>query len=346
VRLAFVAAVLALAACATPKKLVEFGWDEPSPAFMRAHLDEMEQTPFDGCVFHIDNFTWLVWGTKTFTEADVRASLEDLKATPFRRFTENFLRFNTTPAKIDWFDDHAAVMENARLAAHVAREGKCRGILFDIEQYDGQLFNYRKQRDAASRPWDAYAAQVRRRGREVMEAFQEGYPGLVVFLTFGYSLPWHQSQGQKPLADCSYGLLAPFMDGLVEAARGGTRIVDGYELSYAYKELEKFEKAYATMKDGLLSIVAEPGRYREVTSFGFGIWLDDDWRKKGWSVEEPDKNYFPPAAFEASVRRAFERADHYVWVYTETPRWWSKEGGPQKLPPEYDAALRRARPDR
>ena len=30
-----------------------------------------------------------------------------------------------------------------------------------------------------------------------MGAFQEGYPGLTVFLTFGYSLPWAQSQAGR-----------------------------------------------------------------------------------------------------------------------------------------------------
>ena len=36
---------------ATGKQLIEWGWDEPDPAFMRAHLGEMERLPFDGVVF-------------------------------------------------------------------------------------------------------------------------------------------------------------------------------------------------------------------------------------------------------------------------------------------------------
>ena len=36
-------------------------------------------------------------------------------------------------------------------------------------------------------------------------------------------------------------------------------------------------------------------------------------------------------------------ADEYVWIYTETPRWWSKEGGPVKLPKAYEEAVRKAR---
>ena len=32
----------------TRKSLIEFGWDEPDTAFMRAHITEMEKLPFDG----------------------------------------------------------------------------------------------------------------------------------------------------------------------------------------------------------------------------------------------------------------------------------------------------------
>lgn len=335
------------------KKLIEFGWDEPDTAFLRTHIAEMAQTPFDGCVFHVDyvkpggrkgSFTWECWGPDAFTAEDLQGAFDDLKATQFGRFKENFLRFNTTPAKLDWFDDHVAILGNARLAARLAREGSCRGLLFDIEQYNEQLFNYRKQRDAKEKSWDVYAAQVRQRGREVMQAFQEGYPGLTVFLTFGYCLPWVQSQGRPgALAECDYGLLAPFLDGLVEAAKDGTRLVDGHELSYGFKQPERFAKAYEMMKTGLLPMVGQPEKYRRVFSFSFGVWLDHDWRKAGWEVENVSKNYFTPEAVEASVRAALATADEYVWIYSETPRWWSQEGGPVKLPRAYDAALRRAR---
>lgn len=337
----------------TPRKLIEFGWDEPDTAFLRRHIAEMERTPFDGCVFHVNytrpngtpgNFTWECWGKRAFTEAELAPALKDLKQTPRQRFTHNFLRFNTTPADLDWFDDFSAVLSNARLAARIAREGNCPGLLFDIEQYNGKLFDYHHQRDADKKPWDEYAAQVRRRGRETIEAFQQGFPGLTVFLTFGYSLPWAQSQeGKKPLADCSYGLLAPFMDGMVEGAKGRTRLVDGYELSYSYKDPARFAAAYQAMREGLLPIVADPTKYHRVASFGFGIWLDDDWRRKGWNEQDVTQNFFTPEALEASVRRALEVADEYVWLYSETPRWWSEEGHPVKLPPAYDAALRRAR---
>ena len=351
--LVFATAVGSIEAADSTKKLIEFGWDEPDTAFIRQHIAEMEKTPFDGCVFHANwtkpaggggSFTWDCWDTRSFTAEELKQSLDDLKATQFRRFTQNFLRFNTSPGKIDWFDDFSAVINNAKLAAQVAREGHCKGILFDDEQYNFPLFSYRKQRDAATKSWDEYAAQVRKRGREVMEAFQDGYPDLTVFLTFGYSLPWTQSNsGKKPLADCGYGLLAPLMDGLLEGAKGKTRVVDGYELAYSYKDPAQFDKAYQTMRTNLLGIVVDPKKYEQVFSAGFGLWLDNNWRKNGWDTNDFSKNFFTPEVFESSLRKALQRADEYVWIYSETPRWWSKEGHPLKLPDAYEAAIRQAR---
>ncbi len=92
------------------KKLIEFGWDEPGPAFLRTHISEMQQTPFDGCVFHVDykkadgaagSFTWQSWATQTFTEADLKDAFADLKSVRFGQFKYNFLPFNTPPAKMD-----------------------------------------------------------------------------------------------------------------------------------------------------------------------------------------------------------------------------------------------------
>ena len=334
------------------KKLIEFGWDEPDTAFLCGHADQLTRSPFDGCVFHVNYtsaegkqspFTWECWSKRAFTAGELQQALKDLKAAPLGWMRHSFLRFNTTPADIDWFDDHGAVMNNARLAARLAREGGAAGLLFDIEQYNGQLFNYRKQRDVATKSWEQYAAQVRLRGREVMAALQDGFPDLPVFLTFGYSLPWVQSGKGKSLPDAEYGLLAPFMDGLVEAARGRTRLIDGNELAYGYRAEADFADARRMIQADLLPIVADRAAYASRISVSFGLWMDYDWRKAGWDAEHPEKNVHTPERFEALVRSALTHADEYVWIYTETSRWWSAEGGPEKLPLAYDAALRKAR---
>ena len=177
-----------------------------------------------------------------------------------------------------------------------------------------------------------------------MKAFQEQYPGVTIFLTFGYSLPWVEAGRKKSgLPEAGYGLLAPFLDGMLEAAARDVRFVDGHELSYGYKEPKQFDAAYKMMQEELLPIVADPKKYAKQFSFGFGIWMDNDHRKKGWSTNDFSRNYFTPETFQKSVQAALARADEYVWIYTEMPRWWTKEGGPEKLPAEYSTALKQAR---
>jgi hypothetical protein len=335
------------------RKLIEFGWDEPDTLFLRKHGDQLAATPFDGCVFHVDartaegrtlNFTWLCWGRRRFRSLELQSARDDLASIARTGLRENFLRFNVTPADIDWFDDHAAVIQNARLAAELARAGRCAGILLDTEQYEGRLFDYSSQRDARRRPWADYAAMARRRGGELMRAFQDGFPDLTVLLTFGHSLLWKESdQGRRALADCRYGLLVPFLDGMIGAAAGKSRLVDGHEMSYGYRDARAFAAAHHSVKQAAAALAADPAAYRRVVSAGFGLWLDYDWRKKGWNVSDLNENYFSPGRFEISLRAAVEQSDEYVWIYTETPRWWSEAGGPVKLPSEYVAAIRGVR---
>ncbi len=336
------------------KKLIQFGFGEPDTAFMRRHIAQMERSPFDGCVFHLaykkpdvghGDFLWETWSRRAFTDTELEPALVDLRATTFRRFTHNFLRICTVPGDVDWFDDFTAILANANLVARFAREGRAVGILFDTEQYNAPLFDYRKQRDAGTKSWDVYAAQARRRGREVMDAFQHGYPDVTILLTFAHSATWRESRGgAKPLAECEYGLLAPFLDGMLDAAAGDSRLVDGYELAYFHnKDTAKFAAARRMIREELLSIVANPVAYRRRVSVSFGLWMDYDPAGKDWDGMDGSKNFYTPAEFEASVGAALEAADEYVWIYNQAPRWWSSEGRPLNLPEGYAEALGRAR---
>jgi hypothetical protein len=188
-------------------------------------------------------------------------------------------------------------------------------VFLDTEQYQGKLFDYAKQRDATRHAWDEYAAEARRRGRELMTALQDECPDLTVFVTFGHSLPWKQGEhGKTPLAECRYGLLVPFLDGMIEAARGRTRIVDGHEMSYGYRDADAFAKARRAIKEGAATLAADPAAYRRVVSAGFGLWLDYDWRKEGWDTADLEKNHFSPSRFESSLHAALEHADELVWI--------------------------------
>lgn len=176
-----------------------------------------------------------------------------------------------------------------------------------------------------------------------MAAFQEGFSGLTVLCTFGHSLVWRQSDaGKKPLADCRDGLLVPFLDGMIEAAKAPSRLIDGHEMSYGYVDADAFVRARQTITADAAGLSADRSRYGQFVSPGFGIWLDYDWQKKGWKPKDPESNHFSPERLESSLRAAIEQSGEYVWIYTEKPRWWS-ENGPVDLPASYVETIRRVR---
>lgn len=326
------------------KKLIEWGWDEPDTAFIRQNIAKMEEYPFDGFVFHVNsskggNFTWEMWGGREFGLEEFRHGVEDLKASEFRRFTDRFLRVNVTPGNVDWFQDDAwaVVLNNFAVAAQVAREGGCQGFLFDVEQYNDAPFDYGKQKHRGQKSFAEYQAKVLQRGREWIEAVNCHFPDITILLTFGYRLA--QPPAGKTRADVSYGLLADFLDGLLQGCSEKTKIVDAWEFSYPYKRREQFEEASKTIKSHSLAWTADREKYRRHVSAGFGIWMDCHWRQTGWNLDDHSKNHFTPEEFQSSVRAALDTSDQYVWIYTEQPRWWTAE----QLPSAYVAALRNAR---
>jgi hypothetical protein len=325
------------------KKLIEWGWDEPDTGFLRQNVAKMEQLPFDGLVFHADSsqggsLAWEMWGSRKFQPAEFQQAVADLNSTPFHRLTERFLRVNVTPGSVDWFDDRAwrVVIHNFGVAADVAKQGRCRGMMFDVEQYNSQLFDYRKLPHGAGRSFADYRAKVCQRGREWMKAVNAPFPDITVLLTFAYSVTGGRPRDR---AGASYGLLGDFLDGMLAEAAPQTTIVDAWEGAYTYKTKEQFRQAYDAIKVKLAPLAGDPRQYRRRIQAGFGIWMDCNWRTAGWHTDDLSKNFFTPAAFEDSVRLALQAADRYVWIYTEQPLWWTN----QRLPPAYVQALRDAR---
>src|SRR5262245_58667120 len=305
----------------------------------------MERFPFDGLVFHAtsrkgDNLAWEVWGSKRFTPDDFKQAVADLKVTKFNRFTDRFLRVHVTPAKVDWFDDDAwaCVANNFGVAAHVAREGRCKGFMFDTEQYEGvTVFDYRQQKDKGKKSFAEYRAKVRQRGQQWARAVNRHYRDITILMTFGYDTSFWRAGKPKDRSTAAYGLFADFLDGGLDACAWETVLVDAWEFAYPYKERKQFEQAYETITKKALDWTAAPGKYKTQVKAGFGIWMDH--KRKGWDVGDFSKNYFSPAEFETAVRSALEVSDGYVWIYSERPKWWTNE----RLPREYVEALAKAR---
>jgi hypothetical protein len=75
----------------------------------------------------------------------------------------------------------------------------------------------------------------------------------------------------------------------------------------------------------LLPQVSDRDKCKKEMGLSFGLWMDNKKGDAPWSTTDFSKNYFTPEVFEASVRKALATADTYVWIYSERPRWWSKD---------------------
>lgn len=353
--------------CRAGKKLIQYASSSPSPVFAREHYQEMDKRPLDGTCFLLgrgadrphagqpwDNLSWGCWGHRYFKWEDLQHHVTDLKAAKFKRLVNNFIIMTVVPGDVDWFDDFGPVVSNYRLAARIARQvPNCKGILLDTEAYGTEKYssmwdydgNYGRQRYSDTYTYDQYAAQARLRGREIMQAMQEEYPGLTVFITHSYTLVWlnwmrDPSRVKEP-AWC-YTLLTPFLDGLHDAARPGVKIVDGREIAYTYKTRAEFQQAYKEGAEEVLAMVGSPEAYKRVRSLGFGLWLESPvvpGAYGSWMPKDPSTWWFTPAEWEQALRYALEISDEYVWLYTQKTGWWGE--WLDVMPKEYyDATVR------
>jgi hypothetical protein len=367
------------------KKLIYVGIDKPDVNALPQIISQMEQLPFDGWTFGIRtknshlslldgqprkfDFTWGSWGKRTFTRDEIQSSIDSFKNTKFRKFTDNFVYLCVTPGDIDWFDCNDSVLNNVGLAALIAKEGGLKGVFFDPEQYEAPIWDYHKQKDAKTKSFDEYAAQVKKRGSEVMEAFQKTYPGITIMLAFGHSVNYfhgYESEdksvgfpkcnGDDPnkLHYFEYGLLSPFLNGMVEAAGPNVKIIDGWENAYFFLRAQEFADGRKAVREKVLPYVSNKIKYSKVYSCAFGVWLDASWsggknyndyapglnEYPGWSSTDLSKNYFQPAEIEISLKNAFKYSDEYVWLYVERLFYW---GNKKNIPDVYLNAISSAR---
>src|SRR5436305_1194433 len=124
------------------KKLIEYGWDVPTPAQIQEQSAEMEKRPFDGLIFRL-SAGHNAFSTNRFEAAKFEADHRILSTLNLKRFQNNFvLVWGSPPPGFDWFDDSQwdAINANARLLVEIARVGTPRGICFDPEPYDFALW--------------------------------------------------------------------------------------------------------------------------------------------------------------------------------------------------------------
>jgi hypothetical protein len=329
------------------------------PTHLNKDLKRVARLPFDGAVFDGEDNRHLGSG-----EGILNISVfgpDELKLENYSQFIEstrrissppsplrtNFLRITTVPGTLErkqtpydwdsrprrnekvtmWYSDFSPILHNITVAATVAREAGMRGILFDWEEYGGNIFSYAQLKDAQEqgKSLEETKQQVRKRAEEFIQAINAVYPDMTLII-----IP-HIYSGGAP------ELFAAFLDGVIVAADPRMRIVDGNE-KYSLASAEQFWTAYDFNYDKAPTFCTVPEKYLRQVEVGFGVWLNKD----GWS-RDPERDY-SSARWQTKLENALLVSDGYVWVFTGgggkiSPDWWTGA----YLPPAYIEATRRAK---
>ena len=363
IALALFAAALHAAepSASSEKKVIYYGWNTRDSAYVRAHWQEMERMPFDGIAISIaldralptvgngstgNLLGWNIFGPTAFSPDAFRAAIADLQQPAWTHFTDNFLPLAIASRDQDhglsWFDEArwAVIENNWRVLLTIAREGGCRGLMLDPEQYDYEceLFNYqhhRAQRD--DRPFADYTARARERGRQLGAAMRELFPDITICLLYGYTLPARElRRGQNPETG-RYALMPAFLDGLIESSAPGAKFADLWEFGHRYKKAEQFLTARNEIQ---IPKPASGQTQRAVVTAGMSLRIDYGLPRARWQTENPERNYFSPIRFKQALRGALEASDRYVWIYSEDgPQFFPMK----RLPWPYVRAMRKAR---
>jgi len=251
-----------------------------------------------------------------------------------------------TPGDVDWFADFDTILHNARLWAAAARETGMKGWLFDVEDYQGRVFDYKKMKFTGKKSFAEYAQQARLRGREFMKAVQEPFPDIVVFLALAHSYVNRAPQAINRLSELEYGLLPAFLNGMIEAAGPKVRIIDGHEQSYGYLTAEDYYRGYHATRQKALALVPANvhARYNARMEVAMALYVN-------YLFASPGAARGPTAfltakerlrLFEHNVYHALSVTDEYVWCYSERLCWWEK-GHAVPTPDGALDALREAR---
>lgn len=331
------------------KKLIEYGWDVPTPDFIRANIREMEKLPFDGLIFRLkagDN----VLDPTPWDEARYTEDFDNAANIAWDKFSDNFVRMLVSSDQ-DWFDDSQwqAIEHNIQIAAKAARLAKCAGVCFDPEPYGTNPWEYKKLPHQDTKSFAEYQAKVRERGAQFVHALEKELPNPKI-LTFYLLAMWKgrylcgalaPGERMTALSSESYALYPAFINGMLDAAGTNTILIDGNEHSYYYTDVSEYLASFQFVCQGARYLV-DPGlwaKYRSSVQSGQALYLDYYFNLR--EMKDPGTFLTPedrPKWFEHNVYHALNTADEYVWCYSEHMDWWK---GP--IPPGAVDAIQSAR---
>ena len=357
---ALVSAIAATASAqiAGQKKLIEYGWDVQFPAYVARNVREMEKRPFDGIVMRTDadGFSHVFYN-KQLSYAQTADYLKAMESIRWEKFTDNFFMMYAR-SNMDWFSDEdwapdGWVLRNVRLCAKAAKVGHCKGVCFDAESFWGlRPWWYVKQPHANEKSFAEFEQIVRKRGAQFVGALQDEYPDLVILSLYLLAPPAYSQARNEPdpvkrdeimLKTFPDEALWPaFVNGMVEAAKGKTVIVDGNEHAYYYDEASKYTNSVQVMLGGVKNFF-DPAiwpNYQKHVQAAHAIYVDNlcnllPMRRTSSAMTPQERAKW----VEHNTYYALKTSDEYVWMYSQHMNWWED----LRVPPYLEEAIRSAK---
>jgi hypothetical protein len=356
------------------KKLIQNGYDNPTPAELVRKLKTIESAPFDGTVIKLEGHE-RIFNLKPWNETEFLGDYTNLARLACTMFTDNFI-WTDSASDLDWFDDQQwqTVLHNTRLIAKAALLGRCAGIVFDPECYGPHTWEYQAQPQRAKHTFAEFQARAKQCGEEWVHALQEVCPRpriLGLFLTgcdhfvvdFEYatgsdaplteeSFAGKLKELPRQLPGYQYALVPAFLNGMIKGLEDGGLIIDGNEGAYYYEKQADYEKYRRYAREFLPRAFIDPElrqKYAKVVQVGSSAYVDHCFGDRGKTSDyvQTLSNYLTPGEqarwFEHNIYWGMTTADEYVWSWTEGKdekkfNWWDGY-----LPAGCEAALRSAR---
>jgi hypothetical protein len=342
---------------AVTKKYIDLsGYAHPNVAFIQENLTEMEANkPFDGIVFKVDPrngfdsyATPVLLDTRRWSSSSI--DFNALANIPWKKFTHNFIRLDTTDGSYspNWFSDTRwnQITANMKLFAKMAKTSKSRGIVFDVEPYGYNPWDYSSS-EYPTKTFQQVYDQVRKRGRQVMNAWQSEYPNITVLNLFGLAIVRAQTEyygGDQSKAE--WGLWGAFIEGMLDVINPDARLIEGNEGSYYYTNAKAFEN-FRDYKRGARTLLSSENRakYDRQMKIAYAIYVDNVlnlWKSPRYFgyylTSELERRRYA----EHNFYHALKNSDQYVWVYSENMDWWGTKGQGVNVPSSLPSIMQRA----
>lgn len=342
---------------------------------LRANLEVIEKAAFDGVIVNVNpdwqhqdpklrrhrNWTW--GGRPARTVEEYGHAIADLKDIAARtgRLRHNLMLYALRTARdfdkkaenIDWLeDDWSIVANNAFVAGVICREGNLDGIWFDLETSGGGPFNWLRWRKSTA-SYNRYAGIVRQRGREWMAAACRAKPDIVVMISHGYGDIHAFGGDSESLQTNNYGLMPPFLDGMLEGCTPRATVVHGGEATYSHMTYAALKHYVDVQRIQTSRLCTVPELAKKHFRYATALWPDFRSDRDGFDMSSFSRNHFTPDKLKHAFHNAMAASDKYVWTWDMQVHWWptfnhaesrrSRDEYRRVFPDDYLQALSRSR---